>query len=530
MKKNIGLLFGALLLINSVNAQQSRGMGEVFNFELLAKTPQKIQISERSFRGMPTSFSLEQYAPTPGDQGNYGTCTAWAVGYGVATILYAKTHNITDKALINKYAFSPTFLYEQIKQATDKDCQGGSSSIQALQTLIEKGDATLKTAPYVCNMPPSELAKSEALNYKLADAALLFTQKGVSKNDVYYKHPEEAIELTKKAIVEGSPVSISFQLPKSFFEVRTAIWTPDPQEALSDWKHNSHAMCVVGFDDNVAGGAFRVMNSWGTNWGDKGMVWIKYNDFVRYCQMAIQPFANPFTKAPDEKPIPAPQPNPTPVPSPQPKPVATVALSGSMEFKLNTGEDMPVNRISSRNLVVEEEKSAKEDLVAYTMINSYSSGTRFRFYLNIDQEAYIYAFATDLSGKINKILPFDDLVSTHVGANTVVAFPSDTKVIKLDDNKGTDYLMILYSKEKLNMDELMTTMNNTKGGLSSKIMAALGDKLISKSKIKYDGSKVGFSVNIKPGTRNLTVENDSKTNDEPATGSVVPLMIEIKHN
>lgn len=530
MKKKIGFLLGVVLLINSVNAQQNRGMGEVINLELLSKTPQKIQISERSFRGMPASFSLEQYAPTPGDQGNYGTCTAWAVGYGIATILYAKTHNITDKTLINKYAFSPTFLYEQIKHATDKDCQGGSSSIQALQTLIEKGDATLKTAPYLCNVPPTEVAKAEALNYKLADAALLFTQKGISKNDVYYKQPEEAIELTKKAIVEGSPVSISFQLPKSFFNVRTAIWTPDPQEALGDWKHNSHAMSVVGFDDNVAGGAFRIMNSWGTNWGDKGMVWIKYKDFVRYCQMAIQPFANPYTKAPDEKPIPAPKPNPTPVPSPQPKPVATVALSGSMEFKLNTGEDMPVNRISSRNLVVEEEKSAKEDLVAYTMINSYSSGTRFRFYLNIDQEAYIYAFATDLSGKINKILPFDDLVSTHVGANTVVAFPSDTKVIKLDDNKGTDYLMILYSKEKLNMDELMTTMNNTKGGLSSKIMAALGDKLISKSKIKYDGSKVGFSVNIKPGTRNLTVENDSKTNDEPATGSVVPLMIEIKHN
>jgi len=532
MIKKISLLIVSFAWLTGLSAQQNRGMGEVLNFELLAKTPQKIQISERSFRGMPSSFSLEQYAPTPGDQGNYGTCTAWAVGYGVATILYARTHNLTDKTLINKYAFSPTFLYEQIKQSTDKDCQGGSSSIQALQTLIEKGDATLKTAPYLCNVPPSEQARSEALNYKLADAALLFTQKGVSKNDVYYKQPEEAIELTKKAIIEGSPISISFQLPKSFFEIKTAIWTPDPQEALGDWKHNSHAMCVVGFDDNVAGGAFRIMNSWGTNWGDKGMVWIKYNDFVRYCQMAIQPFASPFTKAPDEKPIPAPQPKPSPSPTPvpSPSPIAIASLSGSMEFKLNTGEDMPVNRISSRNLVVEEEKSAKEDLVAYTMINSYTSGTRFRFYLNIDQEAYIYAFATDLSGKINKILPFDDLVSTHVGAKTVVAFPSDTKVIKLDENKGTDYLMILYSKEKLDMDELMTTMNTAKGGLSAKVMAALGDKLISKSKIKYDGSKVGFSVNVKPGTRNLTVENDSKTNEEPATGSVVPLMIEIKHN
>lgn len=543
MIKRIALFTCGMLLANMVSAQQ-RGMGEVFDLDLIAKTPQKIQVSERSFRGMPSSYSLEQYAPTPGDQGRYGTCTAWAVGYGVATILYAKTHNITNKALINKYAFSPTFLYEQIKKPTDHDCQGGSSSVQAIVTLIEKGDASLRTVPYACNVAPTASAKSEAENYKIADAAILFTQKGMSKDDKYFKQPQEALDVIKKAIIEGSPISISFLLPQSFMAVRSAVWNPDPKETFADWKHNSHAMCVVGFDDNVAGGAFRVMNSWGTAWGDKGFVWIKYADFVRWCQVAIQPFAKADTKAPDEKPIPVPipqpkpspnpspipAPTPTPIPTPKPAPIPVVTLSGSMEFKLNTGEDMPVNRISSRNLVVEEEKSAKEDLVAYTMMNSYESGTRFRFYLNIDHEAYIYAFATDLTGKINKILPFDDLVSTHVGASTVVAFPSDTKIIKLDENKGTDYLMILYSKEKLNMDELMTTMNTKKGGLSAKIIAALGDKLISKSKINYDSKKVGFSVNVQPGTRNLRVQDDSKTNNEVATGSVVPLMMEIKHN
>ena len=62
------------------------------------------------------------------------------------------------------------------------------------------------------------------------------------------------------------------------------------------------------------------------------------------------------------------------------------------------------------------------------MQNSYHSGDKFRFYINIDKEAYIYAFATDLSGKVNRILPYDDMISTHVGANSVVAFPSDTKL------------------------------------------------------------------------------------------------------
>jgi len=527
--------FAAAAFFSITNAKAQHSTGEVINLDLIAKTPQKIKISERSFRGMASSFSLEKYAPTPGDQGNYGTCTAWATGYGVATILYAKTHEITDKALINKYAFSPTFLYEQIKTPTDNTCQGGSSSVQALITLIKMGDATLKTAPYNCGATPSEAAKTEALNYKIADAAILFAAKGLSKDDLYYKPEQEAIDITKKALIEGSPVSISFMLPKSFFYIKTAVWNPDPQEAFGDWKHNNHAMCVIGYDDNIAGGAFRVLNSWGTNWGDNGMVWIKYADFARWCNMALQSFANPYTKAPEEKrvepkpvpvptptpkPVPAPTPKPTPVPTPTPTPtptpisvpVVTTSLSGSIEFKLNSGDNMPVNRISSRNLVVEEESAAKEDLVAYTMMNSYTSGTKFRFYMNIDKEAYIYAFATDLTGKINKILPFDDLTSTHVGANTVVAFPSDTKVIKMDDNKGIDYLLILYSKEKLNMDEMLSVMTNKQGGLSSKIMSALGNKLIKKENINYTGTQVGFNV---------------KAN---AAGTVVPLMVEIKHN
>lgn len=73
-------------------------------------------------------------------------------------------------------------------------------------------------------------------------------------------------------------------------------------------------------------------------------------------------------------------------------------------------------------------------------------------------------------------MPYDDLVSTHVGSNSVVAFPSDTKIIKLDENKGTDYLLILFSTEKLDAAALAATMSKTGGGLSAKIKAALGKK------------------------------------------------------
>ena len=536
---SLGCLFGS-----TVFAQRKFAMGEVINMELIAKTPQKVRVSERSFQNLPASYSLEQYCPTPGDQGDYGTCTAWANGYGVATILYAATHNLKDKKLINKYAFSPTFLYEQIKDKSDYKCQFGSSIISAILMMADKGVSTLRTTPYACGSTITETAFTEAVNYRIGDASFLFAAKGYSKDDKYLRTADESVELAKKALTEGSPIAVSFTLPQSFLNIKSAVWNPDSRESSVDtaWKHNKHAMCVIGYDDNKAGGAFQVLNSWGADWADKGTIWIKYKDFTSWCNYAIQTFASPYTKIPDEqkedpkpvpvppappvpdpKPVPAPPvpnpkpvpvPDPKPVPAPEPKPVPVIVngLIGNIEFKLNSGDDMPVNRISSRNLVVEEEKSAKEDLVAYTMMNSYSSGTKFRFYMNIDKEAYIYAFATDLSGKINKILPFDDLTSTHVGSNTVVAFPSDTKIIKLDENKGIDYLLILYSKEKLNMDEMMNAMGNKQGGLSSKIIAALGNKLIKKENISYTGTQVGFEVK------------------DNVAGTVVPLMIEIKHN
>ena len=408
--------------------------------------------------------------------------------------------------------------------------------------MMKTGDALQSTVPYQCNANMSDAAKNEAANYKIQDAAILFAAKGFLNDDKYVKEPDEMISVTKKALLEGSPVSTGFYLPESFFHITTDVWYTKEGDEKSDWKHSGHAMTIVGYDDNKAGGAFRVLNSWGTGWADKGFIWIRYNDYTRWCVEALQAFADPYTPVPAEKhhddPKPEPKPDPKPDPKPQPDPEPdpapapennTMSLSGSIEFKLNSGDDMPVNKISSRNLVVEEESAGKEDLVAYTMMNSYTSGTKFRFYMNIDNEAYIYAYATHLTGKINRILPYDDLTSTHVGSNSIIAFPSDTKVIKMDENKGTDYLLILYSKTPLNMNEMMAEMNKTKGGLSKKIIAALGDKLIAKDKIKYDPKKAGFQVNVTMGSRNLTVADDDE-NKEVASGTVVPLMIEIKHD
>lgn len=519
MKKAIhSLLIGLLLVggLSFLSLAQQRRTGANFDLATIAATPQKVTLSFRSFRGMPASYSLEKYCPTPGNQGNHGTCVAFANGYGIATLLYAKAHNLTNKEVIDKYIFSPTFLYEQIKKAEDKDCQEGTDPIKALVAMIEKGSALMKTVPYQCGLPITDIASDEARKYRIKDAALLFAS-GIKEYD---RTPQERIDLTKKALLEGCPISTGFHLPETFFNIKSDIWTPNPNEVSGNWKHNGHAMAIVGYDDNKAGGAFRVLNSWGAKWADNGYVWIRYADYAQWCIMALQVFGNNDSPVPDEV-------KPAPSPKPTPAPESFFALSGSLEFKLNTGADMPVGKTSTRNLTVEEEvQGPKEDLVAYRMTNAYASGTSFRFYMNIDSEAYVYAFSTDLTGKVNRILPYDDRTSTHVGSNSVIAFPSDTKVIRLDDYKGTDYLLILYSAQKLDAQAIAQQMNEMTGALSTKIKTVLGNKLIDKSKITYSPNQVGFSTKVST-TRNLYVGEDGPT---VTSGSVVPLMVEIKHN
>jgi C1A family cysteine protease len=42
-----------------------------------------------------------------------------------------------------------------------------------------------------------------------------------------------------------------------------------------------HAICIIGYDDKRYGGAFEIVNSWGSDWGNGGYLWIKYNDFYK---------------------------------------------------------------------------------------------------------------------------------------------------------------------------------------------------------------------------------------------------------
>ena len=105
---------------------QEYSLGMDWDPALTAKASTKIQLASVSYRGMPASYSLEKYAPSVGNQGNYGTCNAFACAYAAATMIFAQTHGITDKTTIDKLVFSPTYLYQNIVQNGGNNCQSGT--------------------------------------------------------------------------------------------------------------------------------------------------------------------------------------------------------------------------------------------------------------------------------------------------------------------------------------------------------------------------------------------------------------------
>lgn len=470
------------LILPAVCFPQHRATGLIFDSAAVRAIPHKAPLTAASYRGMPSSVSLEQYCPTPGDQGQYGTCVAFATAYHLRTILYTKAmRDANYPADPNAHLFSPTWVYEQIKQSGDYNCQQGASPTDAFDLLKYYGAATLRTQPYSCGATLKPEAKQESVSFKILSYETLY---GLDEAGSDYK-----IRVTKKALAEGKPCMLAFIVAESFYKVKTDVWTEQSTDDGPTGKHGRHAMCIVGYDENKYGGSFRVLNSWGTSWADKGYVWIPYRDFAKYSMAVISAQAERI------------QPKPGPVPGPE---FFTTDLRGGLQFQQNTGDIMNTELVTNLG-------SGAYDFSAYRTKEAYTSGTRFRFFMNASTDAYVYAFATDNTGKINQIFPYSADISPLLGKNSTVAFPSEDKVVRMDDHTGSDYLLVLYSNKPLVVSELMSRMNNHYGNLLERVGKALGNAMIRPSDIRYTQDRIAFSL------------------QQNSSGSVVPVLVEIPH-
>ena len=242
------------------------------------------------------SVSLRPYTPFPGNQGQYGTCVGWSTGYGVYTIEYALHHHLTNRWLITAGAFDPYYTYEMAQTEDDKSCVNGTFIYDALLNMRNFGAKRIYLDFLDCASFISEEQITDSKNLRIRGFKRLFTYPEEWDGDwnTFFSYGIDKVGPVKQALANNHPVAISMKIPNSFLQIATEkLWEPTPEEKQNAGTMGNnkqlygHAMCVVGYNDNMYGGAFEIMNSWGGEWADNGFFWVKYADFNQWCAEAF---------------------------------------------------------------------------------------------------------------------------------------------------------------------------------------------------------------------------------------------------
>jgi uncharacterized protein YvpB len=153
---------------------------------------------------------------------------------------------------------SPAYLYNQVKYT---NCSGGSTYPANLNMMKNNGVCTLTEMLYNendCSTQPNSTQHTSASKNKILKWEL------ANKND---------ITNIKTLLYSGLPVMIAVNVDASFDNLQAPyIW-----KAKSGSVRGGHAITVTGYDN--AKNAFKVQNSWGSNWKDGGYLWIDYDFF-----------------------------------------------------------------------------------------------------------------------------------------------------------------------------------------------------------------------------------------------------------
>ena len=229
---------------------------------------------------LPESVSLLRFAPDRQDQGKQGSCVAWSSVYAARTIVEAASTNQSG----NNTAYSPAFVYNQIGL---EGCQGAYIQ-NAMEFMTAKGVVPFNTFPYDdqdCSRQPNSSMQNNAAQNRMHGFTRLTDGEGVEGINV---------RAVKEHLAKDAPVVIGMMVGGTFMQgmMGKEVWAPTDEDR-SQMGFGGHAMCVIGYDDRKQ--AFQIMNSWGTEWGNNGIGWVRYADFkefVREKPTALTPCQN----------------------------------------------------------------------------------------------------------------------------------------------------------------------------------------------------------------------------------------------
>lgn len=241
------------------------------------KKPRSIQIVSK--KKLPKKVDLTEFCSPIENQGNLGSCTAHA---GVALYEYYQRRAFGDHIDCSRL-----FLYKVSRNLMKTIGDSGAYLRTTMGAMVLFGIPPEKYWEYderKFDEEPPAFCYSFANNYQ-AIRYFRFDPVGINKQQV--------LESIKNHLHAGIPSMFGFTVYNSIEQaLKNGGKIPFP--LVTDGVFGGHAMCAVGYDDDLViinqgkhkqqyqtKGALLIRNSWGTSWGDEGYGWLPYEYVLR---------------------------------------------------------------------------------------------------------------------------------------------------------------------------------------------------------------------------------------------------------
>lgn len=428
---------------NIINQLSNLGLGANFDSKIYDQAKVFEPLADNVKNPMPEKISLLKYAPKRLTQGRQGSCVAWASSYGARTILHSRATNANP----NSSAFSPSFMYNQIAL---EGCQG-SYIKRAMELMKNQGAVPFSKFGYNendCTTKPNTSQFTSAKQYTINGYNRL-TKDGDN-------HATDLLAI-KQNLAQGAPVVIGMMVGGSFMNQMKgrAMWIP----TKSDYKQRGfggHAMCVIGYDDYYDGntGAFQIMNSWGEQWGDKGVFWVSYGDFDHFTKEAYG--LHPM---------------------------------GSADIPKTNHETIEIGLLKNDGAgYIPLQKSGE---MTFRSQGKIAKQTRFKIEVGNTEEAYIYVFGQETDNSMYTLFPYTAKHSPYCGIVGTRLFPKDHSLY-IDDLGGMDYFAILIANQPLDYNKVNSALSaSSQSNLSMKLKDVFENELI-----QYNSNSIGNTFKL----------------------------------
>jgi hypothetical protein len=404
---------------------------------------------------LPEAVSLAAYAPQRLNQGEQGSCVAWSSAYAAHTILEAASTKQNPEAV----KFSPAFLYNYIGL---DGCQG-SYLQRAMDFMSKNGSVPFNDFPYDpnnCDRKATQSVISKAQANKIHG----FTR--LTEGDALTSFNLRAI---KEHLAKDAPVVIGMMVGGSFLQgmMGQKVWQPTAQDRQQRG-FGGHAMCLVGYNDRLEGGAFQIMNSWGPEWGENGIGWVRYADFKEFVREAY---------------------------GVDPLPKRGAALNVPLEYNIGLIDN------STRKYIPLTNGGGN----TFKTVAPIKIGTRFKMEIKNSTECYIYLFASQADNSSAVLFPYKPIHSTYCGITGYRLFPR-TESMEADAVGNKDFIAIVVSTKELDYNAANTAINkSTAATFAGKVNEALGISAIKTAQYSSAGAGVMSVKANNPGQSGMVV-------------------------